>query len=92
MNIESATKTVLSSPNVARMGATSVTISAMRADQPTVFLAFSSGHYTGMQVTFHGTADEMRAFAVELIRHAEAADAAYASRAEAGQARTVSTL
>jgi hypothetical protein len=41
---------------------------------PFVALLFYTDQVTGLEITFHGTPDEMRAFAAELVRHAEAVD------------------
>ncbi|WP_199098687.1 hypothetical protein [Dyella sp. ASV21] len=69
-------RTVLSTPGAFQIGSTYVSMTAMVGLRAAVFLNFSAGQHTGMQVSMHGTVDEVRRLARELLRHADAADAA----------------
>lgn len=46
---------------------------------PSVSIIFRTTSVTGLSAGFHGTTTEVRTFAAELIRHADAADAAHAN-------------
>lgn len=70
-----STQNSLVTRNAARLGYTNVRIQAMHGHGGAfVALTFSTDKVTGLEVTFHGTPDEMRAFAAELVRHADAVE------------------
>jgi len=66
----------LVSRNALKLGYTNVRIQSMhRGSASSIALMFSTENVTGLEVMFHGSTKEMRAFARELIRHANAAEA-----------------
>lgn len=71
------TQVALRTENAARIGTTNVTLQAMYwEDGSSLSLRFATNHILGMELSFHGSTEEVRAFAAELIRHADAAEAA----------------
>jgi hypothetical protein len=68
-------KTALSTRAAARLGVTNVHIVAMNGkDGGSMGLVFYSDQTLGIEMSLHGSSDEMRRFAAELVRHADAAD------------------
>lgn len=77
------TKSALYSSNVVRTGSVNVSINAMYGHgEASMALIFRPDDFCGLTSGFHGSTAEMRAFAAELIRHADIADAALAQSLE----------
>jgi hypothetical protein len=67
----------LRTENAARIGSTNVTLHAMYGNGcSSLAIRFGDDGASGLDMAFHGTTEEIRAFAAELIRHADIADAA----------------
>lgn len=82
MNIEPAV-VAASTYEAAKLGHTTVNICGMISNSASMALTFHSAHSTGLSVTLHCSTAEARAFAAELIRHADITDAAQAAKASA---------
>lgn len=67
-------RTVLASRNAAIMGDVHIDIQALSGPRAVVYLHMHSNGYTGLEVTMHGTAAQVRAFAAQLMHHADAAE------------------
>lgn len=72
------TQSAISTPRAAVMGSVSVSIHGMTGYDSSIALTFGSLNAGGLSASFHGTTEEMRAFAAEIIRHADITDAAQA--------------
>ncbi|MET3654048.1 hypothetical protein [Dyella japonica] len=70
------TKTAMATRGAAKLGETCVDLQAMYGLAPAVFVHLNSGAYTGLSVTIHGSVEEVRNLAVQLMRHAKAAERA----------------
>lgn len=71
--------TALATKQAAAMGGVYVDMQALSGPRAAVFLHMHSGGHAGLEVSFHGTAAEARALAIQLMRHAKAAEQAQAS-------------
>ena len=73
----------LATSEAVRMGVTNVQMVAMHSEHgASIALIFTGDRSIGLSAQFHGSTEEMRAFAAELIRHADAAEAAMAKSEE----------
>ncbi|PXV54196.1 hypothetical protein SAMN04487785_11424 [Dyella jiangningensis] len=71
------TQTALFTYDAAKLGAVTAGINALYGGLgASIALIFRSEEPCGLSASFHGSTDEIRHFAAELIRHADAADAA----------------
>ena len=74
-------KAAMVTNDACRIGSTTVRIHAMydsEGGDPAIALEFGMGTLTGLTAGFHGSADEAREFARQLILHADSADKASA--------------
>lgn len=69
-----ATATAIHSPNAMKIGTVTTGIHGMTGEKASLALTFSTTS-CGLSAGFHGTTGEMRAFAAELVRHADITDA-----------------
>lgn len=74
-----STTSVIFTPRVCSIGNVSVDIHGLVGGTARMALHFET-EACGLKAGFHGTTAEMRAFAAELIRHADATDAAAQSQ------------
>lgn len=76
-----STVTAIISHHVVTLGATHATLQGMHAgagSTPSLAITFDAkGPATGLSAGFHGTTEEARQFAAELVRHADVTDAAF---------------
>lgn len=75
--------TVVATRRAATLGGVSVDMQALSGPRAAVFLHLHSGGHTGLEVSFHGTSAEARWLAVQLMRHAKAAEQAQEAWPEA---------